>query len=88
MARTPSNMIELGSKAPDFKLVNTIDNELISSNDLFKKKGVLIMFICNHCPFVIHVIDEIVKIGKEYENNISFIAISSNDVENLSLIHI
>ena len=82
MARTPSSMIELGSKAPDFKLVNTIDNELISSYDLFKKSGVLIMFICNHCPFVIHVIDEIVKIGKEYENNISFIAISSNDVEN------
>ena len=45
MARTPSNMIELGSKAPNFKLVNTIDNKLISSNDLFKKKGVLIMFI-------------------------------------------
>ena len=82
MARTPSNMIELGSKAPNFKLVNTIDNKLISSNDLYKKKGVLIMFICNHCPFVIHVIDEIVNISKEYENNISFIAISSNDVIN------
>ena len=40
------------------------------------------MFICNHCPFVIHVIDEIVNISKEYENNISFIAISSNDVVN------
>tara|TARA_B100002019_G_scaffold197993_1_gene171501 strand:- start:2416 stop:2967 length:552 start_codon:yes stop_codon:yes gene_type:complete len=82
MARTPSNMIELGSKAPDFKLVNTIDNKLISSNDFYNKEGVLIMFICNHCPFVIHVIDEIVNISKEYENNISFIAISSNDVEN------
>ena len=82
MARTPSNMIELGSKAPDFKLLNTIDNKLISSNDLYKKEGVLIMFICNHCPFVIHVIDEIVNISKEYENSISFIAISSNDVIN------
>ena len=70
MARTPSNMIELGSKASDFKLVNTIDNELIASYDLFKKSGVLIMFICNHCPFVKHVIDELVKIGKEYKNNI------------------
>ena len=63
MARTPSNMIELGSKAPDFKLVNTIDNKLISSNDFYNKEGVLIMFICNHCPFVIHVIDEIVRIS-------------------------
>ena len=40
MARTPSNMIELGSKAPDFKLVNTIDNKLISSNDFYNKEGV------------------------------------------------
>ena len=54
MARTPSNMIELGSKAPDFKLVNTIDNKLISSNDLYKKEGVLIMFICNHCPCLLY----------------------------------
>ena len=45
MARTPSNMIELGSKAPDFKLVNTIDNKLISSNYLYKKEGVLIYYL-------------------------------------------
>ena len=82
MARTPSKMIELGKSAPDFKLLDTTDNKFKSSNDLFKNKGVLIMFICNHCPFVIHVLDEIIKISNEYKNDICFIAISSNDVKN------
>ena len=82
MARTPSNMIDLGSIAPKFNLINTVDDKLISSNDCFSKKGTLIMFICNHCPFVIHVIDEIVKISNQYTNEIDFVAISSNDVVN------
>ena len=82
MARTPSNMVDLGSIAPKFNLINTVDDEFISSNDCFSKKGTLIMFICNHCPFVIHVIDEIVKISNQYTNEIDFIAISSNDVVN------
>lgn len=82
MARTPSNMVNLGTLAPSFKLLNTINNETVISDNYFNKKGTIIMFICNHCPFVIHVIDEIVNISKEYENNISFIAISSNDVVN------
>ena len=82
MARTPSNMVDLGSIAPKFNLINTVDDEFISSNDCFSKKGTLIMFICNHCPFVIHVIDEIVKISNQYTNEIDFVAISSNDVVN------
>ena len=82
MARTPSNMIELGSKAPDFKLMDAVDNKFKSSIDLFKNKGILIMFICNHCPFVVHVIDEIIKISNQYQNDISTIAISSNDIDN------
>ena len=82
MARTPSNMIELGSKAPDFKLMDAVDNKFKSSIDLFKNKGILIMFICNHCPFVVHVIDEIIKISNQYQNDISTIAISSNDINN------
>ena len=84
MARTPSNMVDLGSIAPKFNLINTVDDEFISSNDCFSKKGTLIMFICNHCPFVIHVIDEIVKISNQYTNEIDFVAISSNDVVNYS----
>ena len=82
MARTPSNMVDLGSIAPKFNLINTVDDKFISSDDCFSKKGTLIMFICNHCPFVIHVIDEIIKISNQYTNEIDFIAISSNDVIN------
>ena len=82
MARTPSNMVSLGTKAPIFELVNTINDEFIISDNHFNKNGTVIMFICNHCPFVIHVLDEIVAIAKTFENEISFIAISSNDILN------
>ena len=82
MARTPSNMVNLGTLAPSFKLLNTINHEPVISDNYFNKNGTIIMFICNHCPFVIHVLDEIVSITKKYDNEISFIAISSNDVVN------
>ena len=82
MARTPSNMVTLGTKAPNFELHNTVDDILYSSEELFSKNGTVVMFICNHCPFVIHVIDEIVSISENYKENISFVAISSNDVIN------
>ena len=82
MARTPSNMVNLGTKAPNFKLINTINDELIASQTLFNKNGTIIMFICNHCPFVVHVLDEIISISDEYFKDISFIAISSNDIVN------
>tara|TARA_B100000902_G_scaffold195050_1_gene186382 strand:+ start:335 stop:886 length:552 start_codon:yes stop_codon:yes gene_type:complete len=82
MARTPSNMVNLGTLAPSFKLLNTIINETVISDNCFNKKGTIIMFICNHCPFVIHVLDEIVSITKKYDKEISFIAISSNDIVN------
>ena len=80
MAKTPSNMVTLGTKAPKFELHNTVDDILYSSEKLFSKNGTVVMFICNHCPFVIHVIDEIVSISENYKENISFVAISSNDV--------
>ena len=82
MARTPSNMVNLGTLAPNFKLLNTRNNEPVISDNYFNKNGTIIMFICNHCPFVIHVLDEIVSITKKYEKEISFIAISSNDIVN------
>ena len=82
MARTPSNMVNLGTPAPSFKLLNTINNETVISDNYFNKKGTIIMFICNHCPFVIHVLDEIISITKKYDKEISFIAISSNDIVN------
>ena len=78
MANTPSNMLALGTKAPFFELPNPEkNNELQSLEDLKGSKGTLVIFMCNHCPFVIHVIYEDYK-GK----GIEFIAINSNDVIN------
>jgi len=80
MANTASNMLPLGSKATDFKLIDTISDEVLSLEQLKGKKGTVIFFICNHCPFVIHVNDELIKIANEYrERGVGFIAISSND---------
>ena len=82
MARTPSNMVKLGTKAPSFKLINTVNDELVSSDNTLSKNGTIIMFICNHCPFVIHILDELISISEQYKDEISFVAISSNDVIN------
>lgn len=83
MARTPSNMIPLGTKAPDFELIDTVSGKKIALNRFKGENATVIFFICNHCPFVIHVNDELVKIANHYEENgVSFVAISSNDVEN------
>ena len=83
MANTPSNMLPLGTIAPNFKLLDTTLDKQKSLQDLKGTKGTVIMFICNHCPFVKHLNAEIVKTAMEYQpKDISFLAISSNDVEN------
>ncbi|SDQ56894.1 thioredoxin family protein [Flagellimonas zhangzhouensis] len=83
MARTPSNMLPLGTKAPDFTLLDTVSDSTLSLDAVKGEKGTVIMFICNHCPFVIHVNPEISKLAKEYQSKgVGFVAISSNDVEN------
>ena len=82
MARTPSNMVKLGTLAPNFELLNTTNDELVSSKHIFNKNGTMVMFICNHCPFVIHVLDEIISISNKFKDEISFVAISSNDIVN------
>ncbi len=83
MARTPSNMLKLGTKATDFKLFCPEKNTFQSLNELQGEKGTLIIFMCNHCPFVVYIIDELVKIADEYSpKRISFIGINANDVEN------
>jgi len=83
MAATPSNMIPLGSKAPDFELTNTLSDSKIKLSAQTPKKATVIMFICNHCPYVKLLFDEIVKVGNDYLNKeVSFFAISSNDVVN------
>lgn len=82
MANTPSNMLPLGTKAPDFNLLDTVSNTVLSLQELKGTIGTVVMFICNHCPFVKHVNPEISQLGSEYKSKgISFIAISSNDVE-------
>ena len=83
MSRTPSNMLPLGTVAPDFTLLDTVSGNDLSLSDYRGDIGTVIFFICNHCPFVIHVNDELVRIANQYsDKNISFAAISSNDVEN------
>ncbi|GAA4815558.1 thioredoxin family protein [Litoribaculum gwangyangense] len=83
MARTPSNMVPLGTKAPEFKLYDTVSKKMVSLRELKGKQGTVIMFICNHCPFVIHINSQLVAIANEYsKKDLSFIAISSNDVVN------
>ncbi len=83
MARTPSNMLPLGTKAPNFNLLDTVSNTVLSLNQLKGEKATVIMFICNHCPFVIHVNPTLVTLANTYSRKeIGFIAISSNDVIN------
>ena len=83
MAATPSAMKELGTIAPDFNLYDTVSGEMKSLNQLKSEKATVVMFICNHCPYVIHINKELVKTAKEYiQKGVSFIAVSSNDVEN------
>lgn len=83
MARTPSNMMPLKTKAPGFELVDTVSDKLMGLETLRGEKGTVIAFICNHCPFVIHVNAQMTRVANEYlQQGIAFIAISSNDVEN------
>ena len=83
MAQTPSNMLELGTKAPYFELPNPTKNNAIESlEDLKGEKGTLVIFMCNHCPFVLHVIDKLTELHEDYsKEGIQFIAINSNDVD-------
>ena len=83
MARTPSTMVRLGTKAPDFTLPDTVSGKSLSLTNIEGETATMIMFICNHCPFVKHVNTELVRLADDYKNKgIGFVAISSNDVIN------
>jgi len=83
MANTLSSMLPLGTVAPNFKLIDTKTDKFISLKDVKGKVGTLVMFICNHCPFVLHVNEQLVKLANDYmQKGIGFVAISSNDVDN------
>ena len=82
MSLTESNMLDLGTEAPFFELPNVVKGNSESLDELVGNAGTVIMFWCNHCPYVIHVTDQVLTIAQEYqEKGIAFIAISSNNVE-------
>mgnify|MGYP001819807392 FL=1 len=83
MAETPSVMLPLGTIAPSFTLPDTVSGTSLSLDELKSSVATVVMFICNHCPFVKHVNEELVRLAGDYQSKgISFIAISSNDVAN------
>ena len=83
MARTPSNMLPLGTIAHDFNLLDTISDKYLGLHELKGDIATVIMFICNHCPFVVHVNQQLVTLANDYKDKgIKCIAISSNDIIN------
>ncbi len=81
MALTPSTMIPLGTSCPTFALTDTMSGKMYRDTD-FKGKPLLVMFLCNHCPFVVHVQSELAHLGQEYAaRGIAVVGICSNDVE-------
>jgi peroxiredoxin len=82
MAKTPSTMLALGTTAPDFRLPDT-NGKLVSLGEFTGQPALLVMFICNHCPFVKHIRNELANIGRDYSaRGVGIIAISSNDATN------
>lgn len=80
MALTASTMLPLGTIAPNFELSDTISEKSLNLQQLKSDKATVIMFICNHCPFVKHVQEELVRLANDYQQKgIAFIAISAND---------
>jgi peroxiredoxin len=80
MARTPSTMLSLGTLAPDFLLPDVVTGKSVSLTTFAGSKALLVMFICQHCPFVIHVKPELARIGQDYRSKgVGIIAISAND---------
>lgn len=82
MAITPSKMIPLGTPAPNFSLMDTSSNETVNLAACKPEQALVIMFICNHCPFVKHIRQGILDLAHDYQTKgIKFVAISSNDAE-------
>lgn len=83
MAATPSNMMPLGTIAPDFELPDTITGTNKTLAALKGQQGTVVLFICNHCPYVLHIKDQLIAIAQHYsQQGIAFIAISANDIVN------
>lgn len=82
MALTPSTMLALGTPAPTFALPDVVSGNTITLETFAGQKGLLVMFICRHCPFVKHVQEELANLGRDYANqNLGILAISANNIE-------
>src|SRR3974390_1504015 len=82
MALTESTMLELGTTAPDFALPDVVTGKTVRRDDFRGQKGLLVMFICTHCPYVKHVEKGLAALGMDYDGEpISIVAISSNDAK-------
>lgn len=83
MTLTTSTMLALGTQAPDFSLPDVVSGKSISLSTFADKKALLVMFICQHCPFVKHIKTELAQLGKDYiPKNLGIVAISANDASN------
>jgi peroxiredoxin len=80
MALTPSTMLELGTKAPDFRLPDA-EGKIVALDDFAGAHATLVIFLCNHCPYVKHVRHELARLGREYrERGVAIVGINANDV--------
>jgi peroxiredoxin len=82
MALTNSTMLALGTKMPVFQLPDVVTGQMISPETFAEKTGLLVMFICRHCPYVVHIKEELGRLGRDYEHSqLGMLAISSNDAK-------
>ena len=83
MALTPSTMLPLGTPAPDFSLPDAVSGKTVSLSDYTEAKALLVMFICNHCPYVVHINDDFGPLANEFANEgLAVVAINANDIAN------
>jgi len=82
MALTESTMLELGTAAPDFALRDVVSGKTVRRDDFRGQKGLLVMFICTHCPYVKHIEQGLAQLGSDYSGKLGIVAISSNDAQN------
>jgi peroxiredoxin len=80
MSKTESVMTELGTVAPEFALTDVVSGRAVGRDDAANERGLLVMFLCVHCPYVQHVEQELARIGVDYADKIGMVAISANDV--------
>lgn len=82
MSLTPSTMLEVGTEAPSFELPDVVTEEKVSIHDFEDSKALLVIFMCNHCPYVKHIKEALVELANDYPNEeLGIVAISSNDVD-------